>query len=267
MVTMNLSGIERVRQLVNLRTQELGETTSQSIKAIVISILKALRARTKVAKENKITLKTDDVTGQYLPSFYRQGAKTFPCFRDANGNRLLDDQFKGVKVIWTAKGIPTNSLRTFKIVDEISDNKKLTFIVVAPSSKSAIDVVKKRHKARVGKHKGLARLALGLAMKSISQNEQLKDDGSKSNSKIANENVNVNVMESGFNSGRVDILVEDNLDYAQLALKNGQASLDESIQSGMNKIVGMMKHKLKKSGMSLDESLRVVPMNDGLQED
>ena len=50
--TPNGETAEALAKVVELRRQELGETTKQACVAVAVNVLRSLRAQTKVAKEN-----------------------------------------------------------------------------------------------------------------------------------------------------------------------------------------------------------------------
>lgn len=80
-------------------------------------------------------------------------------------------------------------VHSYEVTDTISSEKIDKYIIVAPTTKEANEYAKTRHKNRVKQHKGLARLALSLAMKAV-YNKQGGIDESVSNetNKIATNN-------------------------------------------------------------------------------
>ena len=61
---------DAMRRILETRSKELGYTTGQSCRALVINVLKPLRADTRVANENapsKITVVESD--SRYFPSW------------------------------------------------------------------------------------------------------------------------------------------------------------------------------------------------------
>ena len=60
-------------------------------------------------------------------------------------------------------------------------------------------------------------------------------------------------METGFNSGKVNVHVDDNLNYAALALKGGEGYVETAVQKALNAAVGYFNRTLAKKG--IDEPL------------
>lgn len=109
---------------------------------------------------------------------------------------------------------------------------------------------KQRHKNMVLKYRGLAKLALGMAMHAVSANET-PSVGNVTNKarEVGAKVVSARVMDSGFSSGQVSIHVEDNLDYAADAIKNGQSYIDTAVQKALNSAVGYLNRRFEKRGI------------------
>lgn len=211
-------------QIIELRRQELGETTRQACVAMAIGILRSIRAGTTVAK-TKGDIKVTCVDSMYTPSFRRE--------RGSQGknvsSRVLRAGKNGpvvtpAKVVWrTGKYVRGEDVHTYQVIDKIGPSKTYEYLLVISGGQSAaMREAKQRHKRRVLRNRGLAKLAVGLAMHAVSTRES-PSAGNVSNSarRIAAKVVRASVTDNGFSSGQVNVHVEDNLDYAALALKNG----------------------------------------------
>jgi hypothetical protein len=138
-------------------------------------------------------------------------------------------------------------LHSFIAKDKISEDKTIEYLIVAPSANEAKEYVRKRHQIRVKRHRGLARFALGAAMKLLYNKGNLEAVSSQVK-QLADANVETHVKENGFNSGDVSIYVHDNLNYAVPALKAGESSVQTAITNAVNKTIGLIKMRAAKAG-------------------
>lgn len=69
---------------------------------------------------------------------------------------------------------------------------------------------------------------------------------------MASKNVEARVTDTGFNKGEVNVYVHDKLDYAALALKNGQTSVSLAISNALSKTLGYIMQRVKANGGSID---------------
>ena len=102
------------------------------------------------------------------------------------------------------------------------------------------------------RHKGLAKHAIGVALKAIYDKGGASDNASQKVNELARQNVEATVKETGFNKGDVNIHVHDKLDYAALALQNGMSSVNTSIANAVNKIFGLIQQRVKQNGGEID---------------
>lgn len=114
-----------------------------------------------------ITVRLSD--DKYFPSFRRpKGAKGKRVSERVLRSGPNGPVVKPDKVVWRlddySKGQQAHS---YEIEDKIGDGKTLKYIIVASSQAKATKCARDFHKSRVRQHKGLARHALGLAMKAI----------------------------------------------------------------------------------------------------
>ena len=196
--------------------------------------------------------------------------KYYPSFRRDKGSkgkmvsqRVLRQGKNGPvvtpdKVVWrVGKYVKGEVIHSYEIEDKISDQKEVKYIMVAKSEKDAMKYAKQFHKGRVKRHKYLAKHAIGLAMKAIYDKGGANDNVNKDVRDLARQNVETSVRETGFNSGEVNIHIHDKLDYAALALQNGPNSVNIAMKNALNKILGMLKQRVKQNGGSIDQSLKM----------
>lgn len=215
---------QAVARIIAARTKELGEMTENACVALAINVLKSLRADTKLASL-KTDITVEDVTGQYYPSFKRDKGKKGKNISTRvlraggrNGAVVTPD-----KVMWLCgKYHKGEQLHTYKVTDNISQDEKFEYLVVAETMKKAEQHAKKFHVAKVKRTRGLAKYVLGLAMHRVHSKESIGANVTSEAQSIGMKNADVNVQRQGFNSGSVSISVHDKLDYAALALKSGE---------------------------------------------
>lgn len=246
-------------QIIEARRRELGETTKQSCVAVASNILRSLRAETKVAKEGEMNISVRLADDRYYPSFKRdKGSKgkrvSKRVLRQGKNGPVVSPD----KVIWRIGNyVKGEAIHSYEIEDKISDEKTIKYIMVTRSEKDATRYAKAFHKGRVKRHKGLAKHAISLAMKAIYDKGNANDNVTQKVNEIARENVETKVTDSGFNEGEVNVHIHDKLDYATLALQNGQNSVNIAVRNAANKILGMLKQRVKQNGGSIDQSLKM----------
>lgn len=256
--TSNLS------KVIQLRSKELGETTKQTCVALAQNILRSIRAQTRVANESKVDIEVQIADGEFYPSWKRdKGTKGKQVSRRVLRQGLNGPEVSPTKVIWhVPKYIKGEQVHSYKVFDKVSEDKTIQYILVAVSEREAHRYAKQLHKARVKRYKALAKHAVSLAMKKVYDKQNLADEQITNVARgVAIQNVEVSVVETGFNSGTVNIHVHDNLNYAVKALKNKDASVTLALQSSLNKMIGFVKQKIKAKGGSIDNSL-LVPVDE-----
>lgn len=258
LTTMGGRDITALQNVIELRKKEFGETTKQACIAVAINCLQSLRQNTMVAKEGNIKLVIEDITSSYTPSWKKQGKFSVRIFRSGlNGSEIKFD--KTVKVQWLVKAsemVAGVKCHTYKVTDKIASDKELTIVFVARSQKQAKDAMKMIHKKRVRRYKNLAKYALGVAMSKTSKEGAGNTDVNQITKVVANDNTKVSVQDTGFNNGDVHIHIEDKIDYATQALKDGAGYVDTAMQKALNKIMGNILHKLKSQG-KITDSLKI----------
>lgn len=251
-------------QIIQARTKELGETTQNACVAVAINILKSLRAQTKVAKPNETPhITMENVDGSFTPSWKGvKGGKPRPCLRAGKDGAEITD----AKVIWyVPKYVKGQVWHAYHVVDHVGVDKKYEYLIVALSEKDAFKKVCQIHRNRIKRHKGLAKVALGIAMHKVYEG-QGGGSASPNVQSIANQNVETRIASGGFGSGYTSIYVHDKLDYATAALKNGYASVSDSIRNAAAKMIGYLQKKIDNNNSDImksllfakDEMMRVV---------
>lgn len=237
---------EALRSIIEMRKKELGETTAQACKAIAITVLKSLRADTPIAKTTPDIL-ISYADSRYYPSWKKVGKKAKRILRAGkNGAEVKPD-----KVVWlTKKYVKGEEYHTFQIFDVVSKERTIKYFIVAPSEKVALKAAQKFHRSRVKQYRKLAKFALGLAMHGVSTAQGIDSSGVNNEArKVGLELTRTSVSETGFNSGEVNIHVEDNLNYAAKALKHGEGYVDVAMQKALNSITGYLKKRLERKGI------------------
>ena len=250
--------VDALARVIELRRRELGETTKQACVAMVINILRSLRAQTKVANENKMDIKITEADSKYYPSFQREkGAKgkrvSKRVLRQGKDGAVIDPG----RVIWRCEKYQKGEvLHSYEVEDRISEEKTVKYILVTNSMKDARTYAQTFHKSRVKRNKSLAKYAVGLAMKAVYDKQNVNDNVSDEARTIAAQNVRAVVNEEGFNSGTVNIFVHDALDYAALALKDGENSVQTALNNAANKMIGFIQHRISQNNGSLNLPLK-----------
>ena len=254
--TSNGAPAQALAAIIEARRRELGETTMQSCIAMAEGILRSLRAQTKIANESKnVKLSVNDVSGQYVAGWKREGAKSKRVLRlGEHGSTVQSD-----KVIWkVGKYVKGEVVHVFKVVDSTADPKIDKYLLVTTDEKTAKDYAMERHKKLVLRYKGLARTAISLAMKAVYNKGAALDNVSNEAAQTAKEVTQVRVNDTGFNSGTASVYVHDGLNYAVAALKDGESSVSQAVNAALRKTMGYIMQKVKSTGGSIDKSLKTT---------
>lgn len=236
---------EMMAKIIQTRGEELRETTKKSCVALAINILRSLRADTNVAKDSSISITVTDVSSQFTPSFVRKnGAKgkkvSARCLRSGENGSVVNPK----KVVWkTGKYRRGEKYGTFQIDEKVGNGKNIQYLIVCKNETKAQQFAKKFAKSRIRRFKGLAKHAVGIAMKTVYDKQNVPFTNITAEAKeLASKVVFANVAESGFNSGEVSIIVEDKLDYAELALRNPP---EVAVNNALAKMMGHIAHITK----------------------
>lgn len=251
---------EALAKIIEARKRELGETTKQSCVALAQNILRAVRAQTKVANPSQMDISLTLADDKYFPSFKRDtGVKG----KNASKRVLRQGQNGPVvtpkKVFWKlGKYTKKQVAHSYEVQDKISDDKVIQYIIVTETEKKALRFAKQFHRSRVKRYKGLAKVAIGMAMKAVYDKSATNDNATQQVRSLANQNVDTSIQETGFNSGTVNIHIHDKLNYAALALQNGHTSLNTAVGNALNKVLGYLQQRIKQNGGDIDKSLKMT---------
>ena len=249
---------QEIGKIIAMRTRELNETTQDACVALAINILKSIRANTKLAKLSG-QIDIEDVTSQYTPSWKRMGkGKNVRVLRAGKDGSEINP----MKVRWLCGGYSKGEkLYTYKITDNISQDKKREYLIVTKSKGEAKKYANDIHKKYVKRYRGLAKLALGMACHAVSTRQSVgSQPTSQDAQRVAQQMTRASINSSGFNSGVVNVHVEDNLDYAQFALKG--TTVDECVDKALRGMVGYLTRKL--DGKNLLDNLKTATEDNAL---
>lgn len=232
--------LEEFGKLIEQRKKWLGETTIQSLSAIAITILKSIRAVTKVANPRKFNVDLKEASNLFH-GLQSLGGKKVPCLR-----------VKGSKVRYQLQQdevfIVVDRITAPKVENKVFKWKRRSgkiYYLSARSLTTCMKWIKDAEKRRINKYKGLARLAIGQCMHKVAQNS-IGSTGVQSTNDakiVAQKNTNVKSSSQGFNSGIASITIEDNLNYALNALQGGKGDVDMAMKKAMNSMIGMLNKK------------------------
>lgn len=232
--------VKALQRLVEDRIKYTRESAEQALAACAIQVLISTRAATAVAKAQKAEV---ECVSNLVPSFYTTGKVKTPCLRVRGSLARFYPTVE--KVVWsTAQGLKTRTLHVYSFLDRRGD-KETKYLIVAPSAavakRKASDIIKKR----IARHKGLARCALGKLMNKTAETTNVSDAVNQKTAGVADKTTVVRrTRQGGDYSGSYSLTCEDNLDYAMLALKGGQAAFDAACQKAANKIASVIQHKV-----------------------
>lgn len=238
-ITADVEGrpLAELSRLIVARSQWLGESARDSVRATAVTFLQSLRALTKMAKRNgeKIELVPSNLL---VPSFRRWGGKSRPCLRvGKNGNTYTPA--KGTRVLYADGFVDFASQKVYtaNITRGEGDRRRTyKYVVVASSQSSASRAVRRANAKRIASWRGLARAAVSALLR--------KTGGSSTTSgKIgAKASDNARVTErGGGNSFSVQIL--DNLSYASCAVKGGTSGIALALQKAANKSASVINRR------------------------
>ena len=254
LVTDTGQDVDAMRKVIEARSRELGFTTKESCIALVINVLRSIRADTKAANpREKADISISNADSRYTPSWKRAGQHSKRVLRcGANGCEV-----KPSKVVWRCpKYRKGEEIHSYEVTDRIGDGKTLVYILVCEDEKKASQYAKAFHKAQIMRGRNLARFVLGMAMHKVhSQENPATGEIAEEAKRTGLRNVKASVSEQGFNSGNVHVSVSDELEYATCALRHGEGYVNTALQKALNKMTGYINHRLKDKGIG--ETLKI----------
>ena len=254
LVTDRGQTVDAMQKVIEARSRELGFTTKESCIALVINVLKSIRADTRVANpREKGDITVSNADSQYTPSWKRCGRYARRVLRSgANGCEV-----KPSKVVWRCpKYRRGEEIHSYEVTDRFGDGKTLRYILVCDGEKSASRHARAFHKAQIMRGRNLARFVLGTAMHMVhSQENPATGEIVKEAKRTGLNSVKASVAERGFNSGNVHVSVSDELEYATNALRHGEGYVNTALQKALNKMTGYINHRLREKG--IEETLKI----------
>ena len=233
-------------ELIAKRGEILGETVSHAVKATAITVLKSLRADTRIAprKASQKSFHISD-TG-FVGSWERKGGKIRRVVRTSNARNAAKVSIHPVNLAGQRyeKG---ESVKVFKIMPTHGErmlwNKTRNrgcWYVFAKSEKVAKDLASRLMTRRINSYRGLAKATLGFAMAAVSNNGSIGLNATSAKS-IRAAKMAAKVVESGgVSDGSYRISITDALDYSALALKSGAGAVERAMMKAANSIAGRL---------------------------
>lgn len=118
------------------------------------------------------------------------------------------------------------------------------YYIVSSGLEAAQKWIKDTEKKRIQKYRGLAKHALGRLMHKAAS-LSVTDNVEAAAQTVAEQNTNVIKQNTGFNSGRYSLTMNDELNYALDALKGGQGEVNSCLERAMNSITSIINNKCK----------------------
>lgn len=223
--------VQTLANLVEQRSRWLNETAEQSCAACMIDVLVSLRASTNTAKPKKKEIHIE--ASSLLPSF--TGGRSNPtfCLREGKARYTLRNNER--------IGFATKDLKNAKIWQWNDDARKCIWYVVAINVKEATNWAFEKIKKRASRQKGLARIALSKLMM-LSGSKTSQQMNNQQAAKTASQLVSVTKSANG---NYYSLQAYDMLDYAKIALKGGDSSINQAVMKASNKIASVINQKCK----------------------
>ena len=243
---------DAMAKAIEARRKELGVTTGNACIALMLNVLKSLKADTRIADEKRSDIRVANADSKYCPSWKRTGG--------GKARRILRSgkdgcEVKPEKVVWQCgKYHKGEECHAYEVKDIVSDGKSLDYIIVCGGETEARKLAEAFHARKVRQSKGLARFALGLAGQQVYQSGNAEAVAVSDRARQTGlRNVETRVSDSGFATGDVSVEVHDRLDYAAIAL---HGSVDAAVQRAVAKMLGFLAHRTKDKG--LHDSLKAT---------
>ena len=247
--TMTYEGkpIEVLENLIEKRKELLGETTKQAVVATAITVVKSLRADTKIAP--KVASKESFIitdTG-YVGGWERFGGKFHRVVRASNAHyapkianiypvNLAGQHYEKGEVVKVYKVEPSYDDR---MIWNKTKNKGCWYVFA--KSIGVVENFAIAHMTRrINSYRGLAKATLGFAMAAISNNGNYASEVTSKKSIVAAANA-AQVYHNGSIDEGYTITIDDLLSYSALALKSGKGAVNRAMQKAANSIAGRLK--------------------------
>lgn len=238
---------EVLSSLIEKRTRLLRESVRDAVVATAITVLKSLRADTRKARKRA---KSADVcveeTG-WVGGWEREGGIYHRVVRASSARRAA--KVPGVFPVNNAgrRYIAGESVKVYRVTpthgaDRMTwakNRNKGCWYVFAQSRKVAEDLGRRLVQRKMDSWRGLAKTALGYAMKMTSTRQSVNSDAATAKARLAAGQAASVVSHSG--DGRWTIAITDSLDYAKSALRSGSGGVERAMQKAANSIAGRLR--------------------------
>lgn len=238
--------LQEFQKVIQQRMKYMHETARDSIAACAIQALKSIRTVTKVAKPNSIKVDVA-VDSSLCASGTREGGRNTFCVR----NRTTGQRYVGQEQVRRAEKAPCRNLHVFRFTDDYGKQKK-HYLILATTSTAARKYARKIVAKRLLAYSGLAKRALGVLMMKTSTVRVNDPVSTTVNAKAFEKTDRKEVVarSTDGNGGKYGLILNDDLRYALDAIKGGRGQVDAQLKKAMNKVVGLMIHKLEKKGQN-----------------
>lgn len=230
--------LEQFSRLITERIKYLGESSRDAVAACAIDALRSIRAATSKATKASVTKGVAvEQDASLFPSMKSVGAAKRFCVRHAGSRK----EYVGKeKVANASNGAKLSTCSIFRFSDSRGE-KETKYLIVAPTERIATARAKEIRRRRAMRYSGLARTALTVLMKKTATvNERVDADAA-----VAGK-AELNTAKRERRSGDVyAVSLSDNLDYAQPAVKGGQAGIDAAMRKALNKVTSVINQKCK----------------------
>lgn len=265
--------LDEFGRVMQKRIKYLNETAFQSIHAMAIDALKAIRGVTKVAKPAGIRVnvvpRADLMLGYYTESSLVGGSATERwaarngidptglshtvrkkmCIRNRARQRVENNTIGKIVFSNRCHGVPAKAVRIFQFTDKYSSGADTVTNVYLIASTSATDAKKEARMIvfrRVARFAGLAKRAISALMVKTNTRGPADNVSSRVYAK-ANEVTEKRdaFVTSQNGDGKYALILEDNLRYAKRAVRGEAAAIDMALKKAANKSVGLIRHRCK----------------------
>lgn len=238
--------IEVLEKLIEKRKELLGETTKDAVTATAITVLKSLRADTKIApkKARPESFKITDtglvggwerVGGKFHRVVRTSATRGAPKVAGIYPVNNAGQHYEKGEIVKVYKVEPVNDA-TMKW--DMTKHKGCWY-VFAKSEGVAKKFAQLHMDRRVNSYRGLAKTTLGFAMAAVSTRGNFASDVKTAKSLRAAKSA-AQVTKQGGVGGTFTITIEDLLRYSALALKSGSAAVGQAMMKAANSIAGRL---------------------------
>ena len=217
------------------------ETARDSVAACAITILKAIRTVTKVAKLSSIKVQVN-IDNTLYPSYMTFSSKKILCIRYRGSNqRYMGNE----KVVSAGRPEHISTWQVYRFTDNLS-NTLNKYLIIAPSQVAAKAKAKSIIRSRQIRYAGLARRAVGVLMMKTATTKVNDNVPMRVNMKARQltETKEIIAKSNDGNGGKYSLTLHDNLKYAIDAIKGGRATVDTQMKKAMNKMVSVINKKM-----------------------